>query len=99
MLTVSECPVIKVLLMLRGAFLNCEWKLYKKKTRNILITIVFMSFITDINIYWHGRGRGNSTVGTVSVGPGSLPARSTCHRKVEFYHCVIDSLPPVPTTG
>ena len=48
-------------------------------------------------------GRGNSTVVSVSVyqagSPGSLPARSACHRKVEFYHCVIDSLPPVPMTG
>ena len=48
-------------------------------------------------------GRGNSTVVSVSVyqagGPGLLPARSACHRKVEFYHCIIDSLPPVLTTG
>ena len=32
-------------------------------------------------------------------GPGSLLARSACHRKVEFCHCVIDSFPPVLTTG
>ena len=48
-------------------------------------------------------GRGNSTVVRVSVyqagGPGSLPARSACHRKVELYHCAIDSFPPVLTTG
>ena len=25
--------------------------------------------------------------------------RSACIRKVEFYHCAIDLLPPVPTTG
>ena len=31
--------------------------------------------------------------------PSSRPARSACHRKVRFYHCVIDLLPPVPTTG
>ena len=31
--------------------------------------------------------------------PGSLPARSACQRKVEIYHCVIDLLPPVTTTG
>ena len=30
---------------------------------------------------------------------GFAPARSACHRTVEFYHCVIDSLPPVPMTG
>ena len=49
------------------------------------------------------RGRGNSTVVSISVyqagGPGSLPARSACIRKVEFFHCAIDSFPPVPTTG
>ena len=48
-------------------------------------------------------GRGNSTVDSVSVyeagGPGSLPAQSACHRKVEFYYCAIDLLPPVLTTG
>ena len=48
-------------------------------------------------------GWGNSTVISVFVyeagGPGSLPAQSACHRKVRFYHCVIDSLPPVLTTG
>ena len=48
------------------------------------------------------RGRGNGTVSGVTVcqvgGPGSRPARSTCHRKVKFYYCVIDSFPPVPTT-
>ena len=48
-------------------------------------------------------GRGNSTVVSVSVyqagDPGSRPPRSACHRKVRFYHCVIDSLPPVLTTG
>ena len=26
-------------------------------------------------------------------------ARLDCYRKVELYHCVIDSLPPVPPTG
>ena len=49
------------------------------------------------------NGRGNSTVVSVSVyqagGPGSLLARSACYKKVRFYQCVIDSLPPVPTTG
>ena len=49
------------------------------------------------------RGRGKSTVVSVSVfqagDPGSRPPRSACHRKVEFYHCVIHSFPPVPTTG
>ena len=48
-------------------------------------------------------GWGNSTVDSVSVyqagDPGLRPARSACHRKVEFYHYVIDLLPPVPTTG
>ena len=49
------------------------------------------------------EGRGNSTVVNVSVyeagGPGSRPARSACHRKVEFYHYVIYSFPPVPKIG
>ena len=48
-------------------------------------------------------GRGNSTVVSVSVyqagGPGSLPAQSACFRKVEFYHCAVNTFPPVPTTG
>ena len=58
-----------------------------------------------LNYYLHSSfpGRGNSTVVSASVyhagDPGSRQARSTCHRKVEFYHCVIHSLPPVPTTG
>ena len=47
-----------------------------------------------ISLKW---GRGNSTVGSVSVchtvSSGSRPARSACFRNVEFYHCVIlDSL-------
>ena len=49
------------------------------------------------------RGRGNSTVVRVSVYQagdlGSRPPRTACYRKVELYHCVIDSLPPVLTTG
>ena len=49
------------------------------------------------------RGRGNSTVVSVSLcqagGPGSCTTRSACHRKVRFYHFVIHSFPPVPTTG
>ena len=49
------------------------------------------------------RGRGNSTVSSVSVchavRPGSRPVRSAHFRKVVCCHCVIDSLPPVPTTG
>ena len=48
-------------------------------------------------------GWGNSTVVSVSVyqagDPGSRSPQSACHRKVEFYHCVIDSLPPVLATG
>ena len=51
----------------------------------------------------HFRGWGNSTVVSVSVyqasGPGSFPGQSACIRKVEFYHCAIDSFPPVLTTG
>ena len=47
--------------------------------------------------------RGNSTVVSVSVyqagDPGSRPAWSACVRKVEFYHCVTHSFPPVSTTG
>ena len=54
-------------------------------------------------LYFDKRGRGNSTVVSVSVyqagDPGSRPAQSACYRKVEFYHCAIDLLPPVPTTG
>ena len=42
----------------------------------------------------------SSSVSVYEAGdPGLCPARSACHRKVEFYHCVIDSFPPVPTTG
>ena len=55
-----------------------------------------------ILLLWHLvqiQGRENSTVVSVSVcqagGLGSRPARSACHRKVRFYHCVIDSFPPV----
>ena len=53
--------------------------------------------------YFIQRGRGNSTVVSVSVyqagDPGSRPPRSACHTKVRFYHGVIHSFPPVPTTG
>ena len=49
------------------------------------------------------QGRENSTVVSISVYQagdlGSHPAQSACHRKVEFYHCVVDSLPPVLTTA
>ena len=31
--------------------------------------------------------------------PGSCPARSSCFRKVEFYQCATELLPPVLTTG
>ena len=34
-----------------------------------------------------------------AVHPGSSPAQSVCYRKVEFYQNVIDSSPPVLTTG
>ena len=48
------------------------------------------------------RGWGNSIVISVSVyqvgSLGSHPAQSACHRKVRFYHCVIDLFPPVPMT-
>ena len=68
------------------------------------ITIVLNFNLDNKLIILIPRGRGNGTVVSVSVcqagGPGSLPAQySACHRKVEFYHCVIDSPPPVPTTG
>ena len=60
------------------------------------------SCLCPANCY-HKRWRGNITVLSVSVchvgGPGSCPARSACHRKVEFYHCAIDSFLPVPTYG
>ena len=53
--------------------------------------------------YNKARGQGNSTVISVSVyqagSRGSRPARSACIRRVEFFHCAIDSFPPVPTTG
>ena len=46
---------------------------------------------------------GNSTVVSIFVyqagGPGSCPGRSACIWRVEFFHCAIDSFPPVPTTG
>ena len=70
------------------------------------ITTLYTEIVLPFQNYCHfflHRGRGNSTVVRVSVyqagGPGSLPARSACHRRVEFYHCVIDPIPPVPTTG
>ena len=48
-------------------------------------------------------GPGNSTVVCVSVyqvgGPGLHPARSSCIRRVKFFHCAINSFPPMPTTG
>ena len=54
----------------------------------------------DLEPFW---GRGNRTFISVSVYQtgdlGSRTARSTCHRKVEFYQCVIDLVPPVLTTG
>ena len=63
--------------------------------RKLILTFFFRFYLIG--------GRGNGTVVSVSVyqagGPGSLPARSACYRKVEFYHCVIDSFPPVPKTG
>ena len=49
------------------------------------------------------QAQGNSTVPSVSVcqagGPVLQPARSACFRNVRFYHCVIDSFPPVPMTA
>ena len=60
-------------------------------------------FIVCYRIKYMMVGQGNSSVVSVSVcqggGPGLRPARSACHGKVRFYHCVIDSFPPVPTTG
>ena len=48
------------------------------------------SDVTKCYIYYQYGGRENSTVVSVSVyqagGLGSLPSRSACHRKVEFYH-------------
>ena len=56
---------------------------------------------TSITMRW--RGRGNSTVVSVSLcqagHPGSRPARSACFRKVEFYQAAIDLFPPMLTTG
>ena len=60
----------------------------------------FFPFQSLSNWLW---GRGNSIVVSVSVyqagDPGSRPLRAACHTKVRFYHCVIDSFTPVPTTG
>ena len=63
-----------------------------------------LSLLTFCWAFSHlARGRGNSTVVSVSVyqagDPGSRPPQTACYRKVELYHCVIDSFPPVPTTG
>ena len=66
-----------------------------QKGENTTSVFTYLSYLS--------KGRGNSTVVSVSVyqagDPGSRPPRSTCHRKVEFYHCVTDSLPPVLTAG
>ena len=55
------------------------------------------------NLLNQPKGRGNSTVGSVSVChvvlPGSLLVRSACFRKVVCCHSAIDSFPPVPMTG
>ena len=65
-----------------------------------LVSVKHNTQIYEVQQKW---GRGNSTVVSISVyqagNPGSRPPRSTCYRKVELYHCVIDLLPPVPTTG
>ena len=61
------------------------------------------NLLFEYQVLTESRGAGNSTVVSVSVcqagGPGSRLPRSACVRKVEFYHCVIDSFPPVLTIG
>ena len=63
----------------------------------------FYALLHSNRLFTRAEGAGNGTVVSVSVyqagGPGSLPAQSACFRKVRFYHCVINSFPPVPTTG
>ena len=72
-------------------------------TLTILLTNVVCPYILLINCLFLIRGRGNSTVVSVSVyqvgDPGSRPPQSARKGRVEFYHCVIDSLRPGPTTG
>ena len=74
------------------------WKSMRETER---VFTCMPSLYSSISMWFWGQG--NSTVVSVSVyqvgDPGSRSPRSTCHRKVEFYHCVIDSFPPVPTTG
>ena len=76
---------------------NFLWLTYDRKNAFVCITPFSSDYL------WQEGGRGNSTVVSVSVyqagDPGSRPPRSACHRKVEFYHCVIGLLPPVPKTG
>ena len=65
--------------------------------------IIPISYITVYTCSSRLRGRGNSTVVSVSVcqagRPGSHPARSACFRKVEFYQGAIDLFPPVLMTS
>ena len=85
-----------------------------KLLSNILFTKSMLTFCSSkktVNqclwnpfyICWPMLCRGSSTVLSISVCQGghpvSRPARSACYRKVRFYHCVIESFPPVPTTG
>ena len=86
---------------------------YRKKRRHftfrkdwnsmcIWIYFDFASFKCDV-LLLQCPGWGNSIMVSISVyqagSPGLRLAQSACHRKVEFYHCVIDSFPQVPTTG
>ena len=64
----------------------------------------FFSLLSQINTHAaYFRSFFHCPVISVSVyqagDPGSRPARSACISRVEFYHCVIHSFPPVPATG
>ena len=94
---ILSCSVLIIL----TSYLNAAFMLYIFMTECMLKEYYLHQTLCSQT--WHQSGRGNSTVFSVSVcqagGPGSLPAQSTCFRKVEFYHCVIHSFPPVLTTG
>ena len=64
----------------------CTLKCHMKHLMIYLFTSIMNSTVISISVYQAGD-------------PGLHPPRSACHRNVEFYHCGIDSLQPVPMTG
>ena len=75
----------------------------KVVTCQIIIMCFSMNLVFNTKHSSIMEGRGDGTVVGASVcqadNPGSRPPRSAYHRRVRFYHCVIHSFPPVPTTG